>query len=173
MQDIYRQAALRLAPAPDQLESCERQLKEIGDDRTVTALGPVERAEILRFFVFRRLPSTSLTMSLRSVGILSVVMQIEPLIVAKFIADIATVFGGGRGAAIDNATLDSVFETIRNSAVPPADFFKAFEASRHLVLSRSIEPKEYFRRLREALESGVAPTEVAGSLYPDRNMGTP
>jgi hypothetical protein len=60
--------------------------------------------------------------------------------------------------------LEILHQTIRLSAVPPSDFMIAFEHSRRLVLSRSIDAVTYFTDLRIALEAGVAPEDMGEYL---------
>lgn len=162
-ESIYRQAALALAPSADVSGPVESQLKEIGADKTLRSLGPIERAEVIRLFAFRRLPMGMISPALKAVEILSVITQIEHQVVAKFIADVYRVFDFATPA--DHVgVLDTLFVTLRESAVPPVDFFTGFDASRHLILSRAINPTKFFGLLREALESGVAPAETAHYL---------
>ena len=78
-------------------------------------------------------------------------------------ADVFKVFNFVKPELQENI-IDLVYEAIRRSAIPPRDFIKAFEDSRRLVLSHSIEPIDFFAKLREALESGVAPDECCEHL---------
>lgn len=163
VEDIYVQASLFAPRKNEDLKALERDLRRIGKRRGRGMLGPVEKAEVIRLFAFRKLPLSVMESGLDAVETLSVVTKLEPLEVARFVADLA------RAAEVaSEATVSGVVEffvaTVRESAVPPRDFFEGFEASRHLMFEEDVEPLELFRSLRRSLEAGVRPDRVGEYL---------
>ena len=80
-----------------------------------------------------------------------------------FIADVSTL-AQTETPEQTQTLVNSVLRLIRESAVPPADFIKAFQLSLSLVLSKTLQPEAYFHKVREALEAGFAPEEVRQTL---------
>jgi uncharacterized membrane protein len=165
-EDIYRQAALTLAPSLDVSPEIEASLRTIGQGGSYGTLGPIQRAEAIRFFAFRKLPLEQIGAALHAVETLTVITQIEPKAISAFVADIYKVFDLTIQSNHE-VVLDYIHLIIQGSAVPPTDFIKAFEHSRRYILSRSLDLVDYFERLRSALESGVAP-EAVGEYFRDQ-----
>lgn len=167
VEDIYRQAALRLAPSPSDktYKPLEERLKEIGK-KDYPTLGPIERAQALLHFSFRRIPIDSMEASLRMVATLTVLTQTDHLSVTKFVTDNVTILRDNSAANI-RRNLNAIYQTIRDSSVPPEDFFKAFNSSRYLILSHSMDSQAYFELLKTFLEEGISP-EGIGSYLEER-----
>jgi hypothetical protein len=144
----------------------EKELKAIGGTDSKVSLGPIERAEVIRVFAFRKLPLSVMGAGLKSVGMLSVITEIESKVVANFIADVYKIFGA-TSAVQGEMIMGIMHETIKLSAAPPGDFMKAFEHSRRLVLTRSVDAPSYFAELQLALDAGVAP-EMMGEYLSSR-----
>ena len=166
VESIYRQAALTMSDETSNSYQIEKDLKAIGDASNKASLGPVERAEAIRIFAFRKLPISIMEAGLKSVGMLSVITGIDAKIVANFFADVYRIFGAATSEQGD-LIMGVIHQTIRQSAAPPADFMSAFEHSRRLVLSRSIDAPSYFAELQLALDAGVAP-EMMGEYLSAR-----
>lgn len=162
-EDIYRQASLALADNVAESPVIEAQLKQIGQHSTYATLGPIQRAEAIRLFVFRRIPLEFIGSALNAVETLSVITDIDHKTISAFVADIYKVFDSVL-PDIHQGVTDHIYLILRRSAVPPIDFIRAFGYSRWVVLSRILGPLEYFEQLKEALESGVAP-ETVGDYF--------
>jgi hypothetical protein len=162
-ESIYRQASLAMTEVGMSTSLIEKDLERIGKTAMDVPLGPVERAEVIRVFAFRRLPLNVMGAGLRAVGMLSIITEVESLVVARFVADAYKIFNIGTKEE-GEAVLEILHQTIRLSAVPPSDFMTAFEHSRRLVLTRSIDAVTYFAELRVALDGGVAPENMGEYL---------
>jgi len=162
-ESLVRDASLILAKHPDSSDKTELQLRKIAESSEIKALDPIERAVALRVFCMRKLPLDAMAGALRQVELLSVITQADSERVARFIADVHRVFDAVAPGQAEHTT-DLLYGAIRDSAVPPDDFFSGFESSRHLVLSRALRPIEYLSRLRAALENGVQPSAVGDYL---------
>jgi hypothetical protein len=164
-ESIYRSAAIALHEATGEgsIPVLEKQLQAIADGVKQQGLGPIERAEVIRLFVFRRLPVETYALALKNVAILSIITDVEPHTVAAFVADVYRLFDHLKPGERD-AAMNLVYLAIRMSAVPPHDFLKAFQHSRSIALSKSLAPMDYFTELREALEAGIAPEQTGEYL---------
>jgi hypothetical protein len=162
VETIYLQGAFALGDPPDvtSIKQAERVLRSIGEKyRDKGGLNPVERAQILRMFAFRRIPLPVMTSGLSAVDTLSTATYTEPLLVAKFVTDVTK--------AIEDTQADHLAEslallvsTIRDCAAAPEEFLRAFESGRHLLLGRTLPIGEFLAQIRSALEAGVLSEEV-------------
>ncbi|MDY6799496.1 MAG: hypothetical protein SVX28_12360 [Pseudomonadota bacterium] len=159
-ESIYRQAAIAYAPSLEERQAIEKQLKAIGDDKQIEGIGPIERAEVLRQFSYRKIPIEVMPVALKACAMLTVITQIDHLEMGKFIADVFKVFDFV-DQELQSKIIELVFQAIQTSAVPPADFISGFEHSRHLILSRAIGPVEFLAALNLALQAGTPPNDCA------------
>jgi hypothetical protein len=137
VESIYRQAALTIDDTPVNSHELEKRLQQVGNTDNKFSLGPVERAEAIRIFAFRKLPVSIMEAGLKSVGMLSVITGLDAKIVARFVADVYRIFGA---VTTDDGELllGVIHQTIRQSAAPPSDFMAAFEHSRRLYCRRPL-----------------------------------
>lgn len=158
-ESLYRQAAISISENQCQVSQKEKELQKIGKDNTIEGLGPIERAEVLLIFSYRKLPMNVLPAALKAVAILSVITQIQSKTIASFIADVYKVFDFAFPDQQDQL-VDILYKNIKESPVAPIDYIDAFKHSRRLILSRSVDPLSYLKLLRRALESGTSPDGV-------------
>ncbi len=162
-ESIYRQAAIAFSESEAERPEIEKGLRAIGDDRNIEGIGPIERAEVLRLFAYRKIPIEVMPSALRACAMLTVITQIDHKKIGAFIADVFTVFDFIE-RDLQGKIIDVVYQTMQRSAVPPADFISGFEHARHLVLSRTISPLDFILALKSSLESGIPPCECAKSI---------
>jgi len=158
-EDIYKQAAVTISNSKLTIKEAEKILREIGANAAKEKLGPVERAEILRFLAFRNLPINVYKPALETIGTLSVVTRVNYKDIIVFIADIYTMINYTPNISYSQIT-DIIFNTIRETPVPPEDFITAFKKSRQIVLSNNISLEDYFKELKNALNSGISPENI-------------
>ncbi len=156
-EEIYADAARSINPS--QPTEVQKELTEIGKDRFVRMLGPIERAEVMRLFAFRKLSVPSMQYGLRAVEMLSTVTSVDHMTVADFVIDVYKIYEVTPGPSYEQL-LDYIYNIIRETPVSPSEFMAAFKDSRHLALSGDVDPETFFQHLREALDQGVAPGEV-------------
>jgi hypothetical protein len=162
VESIYLQGAFALGDPSDvnSIKQAEGILRVIGERyKSQGGLSPVEKAQILRMFAFRRIPLAVMPSGLSAVDTLSTATYTEPLLVAKFVTDVTK--------AIEDTHEDHLAEslallvgTIRDCAASPEEFFQAFESGRHLLLGRVLPVGEFLVQIRSALETGVRSEEV-------------
>jgi len=158
LQDIYVHAATFASPNEHEWKNFEIKLRQIGKHNARDYLSPVDRAEVIRYFVFRKVPIELIASGLKAVGQLASVTKMKPLEIASFIANLSKAVEKAQNL---HDVVKSAVSNIRESAVPPKDYLAGFEASRHLIFELGINPKILFSKLRSALESGIRP-EKAG-----------
>jgi hypothetical protein len=164
LETIYTDAAISLSGNSLEIKALAKKLEAIGQKGTnYHQLQPEQRAEVIRLLVFRKVPIESLAEALQAIEIVTVVTRVSHQDATLFIVDVLKVLQVHAPSQYQ-ATLDQVMSIIRGSAVSPVEFIKAFQESRSLVLSGRVSAENYFRMVKEALENGVAPDDVAGAI---------
>jgi len=171
VESIYTQGAIALGDPSDaaSIKQAGRVLQAIGDKHKGKGLGPVERAQIIRMFSFRRIPVTVMEDGLSTVETLSTATHTDPLLVAKFVTDVTKAIEGTQAGHLA-ASLDLVVSTIRDCGAAPEEFFRAFESSRHLLLGRVMSIAGLLTGVRSALEAGVQ-SEMVGEYLRETLKG--
>lgn len=159
VEDIYRQASISLAGDSDNQGKIEEILQDIGKNAEVEVLDPVERAEIIRLFCFRKMDLKLISQALCSVEMLSVITKVDFKTVALFVADIYKVLDYEPEKKYQNV-LDWIYTLIRDTPVPPIEFIESFENTRRIILSEDVNVHRYLEILRDGLESGVDVKEM-------------
>ena len=162
-EDVYRQAALRLAGPGPCLKDTEDRLKRIGEKTDPRMLGPLERAEIIRTFAFRNLPIELFASGLAAAELLSVITKCKVHAVSIFVADFFQSFKPDGELEACQIT-DLLYDSICKTPVPPEEYFAAFEKSRRLILSGTIGPKVFLDDLRQCLACGVSVDEMCNAI---------
>jgi hypothetical protein len=117
-EDIFRQAALSMSKGPEKSREVERELISISKDAKIKAFGPIERAEVLRIFAFRKLEIGLMASALTTTAMLSVITKVDHKAMAQFIVDVYRIFNvdSPRRAA---EVRDIVYTTVRETPVSP------------------------------------------------------
>jgi len=164
LESIYTHAAVSLSHDPAEITRLTKELQAIGNKGTpYHQLLPIVRAEAIRLLVFRKIPIEDLSEALKAIEVVSTVTRVDPQVVTLFIADVLKILRV-RTSSRYQVTLDQVLSIIRESAVPPEDYIKAFQQSRRLALSHAIRPDIYFQRISDCLEDGVAPEDMSEAI---------
>ncbi|MDU9049649.1 MAG: hypothetical protein Q3M30_12425 [Candidatus Electrothrix sp. Rat3] len=167
--DIYRQAAIWLNDSGDEFKSTMKKLKDIGLKKTdLSVIGPVERAEVIRTLVFHGISINMLTSGIIATEVLSVITKCDIDKVSIFVADFFLSFHINDENEAKQLT-DKLYEKIRNTPVPPEEFFIAFEKSRRLIKSKSLEPDVFLSDLQQCLSMGVPVDNIFDKIQSDHN----
>lgn len=159
IQSIYMEATFAIKHSQLSDKECERQLQAISDDLKNCIIGPVERAEIIRVFAYRKIPISDMKMGLKWVNILFSLTRIPYLILADFVAVVI------KNASILNQRItgDMIFEHIysgmRNAPVTPQEYIEAFQQTRHFLI-RNKNIVLYFDTLNTYFDSGISPNDI-------------
>lgn len=158
-ESLYRQAAIAISENNFQISQKEKTLKEIAKNCPTDGLGPIEKAESLLLFCHRKLPTEIMASALKAVSIISVITEIKPKDISSFVADAYKVFGFSSPKQQEEL-IDLLYKKIKESPAAPIDFIESFKNSRHLILSKSVNPTSYLDLLQKALEAGTLPNDV-------------
>lgn len=170
-EDIYRQAAIKLVGSGAALKPTEKRLKEIGAKTNMGMLGPIERAEIIRTFAFRNLPIELFSSGLIATETLSVITKCDIHTVSIFVADFFQSFQPQDDSEARKIT-DVLYNSIRSTPVPPEDYFTAFEKSRRLIVSQTIEPRVFLQELQSCLSRGIPLEDVCNEIQTKHGIGS-
>ena len=163
VEDIYRQAAISYKSNKQSVDEIEKNFRSIANDRQYKLTGPVERAEIIRILAFRQLPIDLFSPCLIGVERLHIITDVEIRSVTTFVADFFSIFNISSTNQGD-IILNLLYEAVKNSQVPPQDFFQAFESSRRLLLQKNLSPDIFLAKLIETLSLGVPPDQMYESI---------
>ncbi len=156
---IYRQASIAISNHNSKVDEIEKKLQKISNESSIEGLGPIQRAEVILLFSYRKLPIESQAGALRAVSILSIITQLDHKQIASFISDAYKAFEFETPQEQEKL-VDILYESIKSSPVSPEEFIKGFQKSRRFVLSKKLKPKSYLELLKNLLASGVAPEEI-------------
>ncbi|MCI0712438.1 MAG: hypothetical protein L0154_19945 [Chloroflexi bacterium] len=135
-------------------EEIEQQLRAIARKIDAKKLGPIERAQVLRYFAHRGLPVEEMEAGLRATDTLSINFDSEALAIAEIIFDVYTVKGSIADSLYPNIP-DFIYDLVKKNRLLPEYFIKGFQTSRSLILSGTFEADNYFEFLVEAIRIGV------------------
>jgi hypothetical protein len=159
-EEIYKMAALRIVYPENDYEQIEKRLREIAK---TTKLHPIDRAEIIRIFAFRKLPIDLFEPSLKAVEKFFVITQVDIKTIALFFADIFLVLNSNSNEDILRFG-DEICTLIMVIPVPPEEFFLAFKKSRKLLVSQKISLNDYLEGLKKCLTTGISSDEVYNEM---------
>lgn len=159
IQSIYMEATFAIKHPQLSDKECEKQLQAISDDLKDCIMGPVEKAETIRVFAYRKISLSDMKMGLKWVNIFFSLTRIPYLTLADFVAVVI------KNASILNQRItgDMIFEHIysgmRNAPVTPQEYIEAFQLTRHLLI-RSKNIVLYFDTLNTYFDSGISPDGI-------------
>jgi len=140
-------------------KECEKQLQGISDSLKESIMGPVERAETIRVFAYRKISLSDMSMGLKWVNIFFSLTRIHYLTLADFVSVVI------KNASImsQRITGDMIFEHIysgmRNAIVTPQEYIEAFQQTRHLLI-RNKNVVLYFDTLNAYFDSGISTDDI-------------
>lgn len=155
---IYMDGASLAASDPSLIKGLYETLRGIGEKTQYGQFGPIQRAEIIRFFCFRRVPLGLMRQLLQATGTVSLASRIDPLRIAGLFADFTKLHS--QDPASSMALVDVMDTMLKRSPVSPDEYIAALENTRHYVLGRSMPIPKYFERLELALNSGILPQNM-------------
>lgn len=154
----------------DDKVAARKKLEEISKDRRVPALGPIERAEVVRLCAIRGLPLDVMVYALRGTAILSVTGDINYKATADLVASLYAVTHETQEQEWDRL-LDEVYLAMHGSGASPDEFVAIFNTNRRIILSGRMDLPTYLARLREGILQGV-PTEEMYEHMARRDLPT-
>jgi hypothetical protein len=156
-ENIYRHAAIYIDE--ENTEEIEKKLRTAGESTKASMLGPVERAEIIRFLAFRGIPIESMNQMMVGIETLKIVTGMDYMVITGFLVDIYKMFSRSRLADFKES-IDFLFKVMKNTPATPEEFFEAYSNSKHLVFSKQMEPLDFIDGLYKAFEDGITPNAM-------------
>lgn len=159
IQSIYMDATFAIRNSQLSDKECEKQLQGISDSLKESIMGPVERAETIRVFAYRKISLSDMSMGLKWVNIFFSLTRIHYLTLADFVSVVI------KNASImsQRITGDMIFEHIysgmRNAIVTPQEYIEAFQQTRHLLI-RNKNVVLYFDTLNAYFDSGISTDDI-------------
>ncbi len=158
-QSIYMEAAFAIKHPQLSDKECEKQLQAISNALKECIMGPVERAETIRVFAYRKISLNDMEIGLKWVNIFFSLTRIPYLTLADFVAVVI------KNASILNQRItgDMIFEHIysgiRSAPVTPQEYIEVFQRTRHLLI-RNKNVVLYFDILNTYFDSGSSPDDI-------------
>lgn len=126
IETIYIDCTVGLNIPKEQTKAAIKQLEKISGSLENSVLSPEERAEILRFFSFRKVSIENMPVALKWVHIYYVITKINYLDLASFVvAVIKNTYVLDEGFSIDRI-FDYIYSAMRDTPVSPQEFIDAF-----------------------------------------------
>lgn len=151
IQSIYMEATFAIKYPELSDKECEKQLQAISDGLKDCIMGPVERAETIRVFAYRKLPLSDMKMGLRWVNVLFSLTRIPYLTLADFVAVViknSSIFKG-------DMIFEYIYTGMRNASVAPKEYIDTFQQTRHFLI-RNKNIGLYFETLNTYFDSGIS-----------------
>lgn len=159
IETIFMEASFAIKNPNLSEKECEKQLQAISNEMKDPIIGPVERAEIIRVFAYRKISLSDMKIGLKWTNIFFSLTRIPYLTIADFVAVVI------KNASIlsQRITGDMIFEHIysgmRKAPVAPDEYIKAFQQTRHFLI-RYKNVVLFFDTLNTYLESGISPNDI-------------
>jgi membrane protease YdiL (CAAX protease family) len=156
---IVQEAALALDI--NNVDRNEKELQKIINDVRQSQLGPLEKADVIRIFAYRKLPITVMPHGLRAVSTLYTISRGEYKTIALFVLDVYQMFSPkDTNEKSYSRLLDRIYNVIRKTPASPIEFIDAFNKSRRFALSSHMVPDEFINAISDGLSVGVSPDEM-------------
>ena len=140
-------------------ESIPKKLNRIINKKTKYGyLGPIDKAEAIRYMSFRNIPIDEMTMILESSELLSAITEVSILKIVEFLTDIRKIEDLNR----DN--LDFLFKLIREIEVSPEEFFEIFSRCKKFVLTRKVSFRNFLQIILHLSKTGIRPEEYPAEM---------
>ncbi len=165
VESIYRQASLAIDS--NNYQKIEMQLKTVSSRTPLGLLGPIERAESVLILSFRRIPPSFFGKMLPLIEQLQVISKEDHKTVSLFIADLFKSIEY-KPHSDPGTVITNVVSIIKNVPTSPQEVFKAFNKTRHYLLSKAINVEKYFNILNTALSLGISQENL--NNYFDENV---
>lgn len=159
VESIYLEATLAIKNADYSSDECKKKLQAISDSLEDSIMGPVERAETIKLFAYRKMPLSEMQIGLKWVNIFFSLTGISYLTLADFVAVVI------KNASILNSkiTVEQIFDYIysgmEDAPVTPQEYIEMFQKTRHFLI-RYKNIVLYFNTLNSYFNSGISPNDI-------------
>ena len=163
-EDIIKSIAIKMSESNNDIQILEEKLENLTKLSESRMLSPLQRAEVIQLLAFRKVSLELFPQLLNSVEILSTITKIDIKEITTFLVDFSKIFKI-KSEEESKILLDKLYQIIRDTPVPPQEFFEAFAVSRRILLQETVSPEQFLEGLRQHLEIGVAPKDMYSELH--------
>lgn len=163
-QEIVRQAAVFIGSPRSDISEYERKIQSAMKESQTPHFKPIERAELARFFIFRKFSIDLLPKLIKATDKMSSVSKVDTLTVASCVADVALSIENSEIALTTNLICDPIFLAIRGTRATPDEFFQAFQNSRRFLIGDYFDLGVFLKELTNLLDMGLTASEISEEL---------
>ena len=167
IESIYLEASFSLNNTAYTDTQKKKKLEEISNSLKDSILMPEERAEIIRFFCFRKVEIEIMPIALKWVNIYFAITKIPYLDIASFVTEViknTALFDAG--AAIDDV-FDFIYIGMRDTPASPLEYIEAFKKTRYILASTK-NTILYFKTLNDFFYKGQMTSDI--EKYVEQNV---
>ncbi len=163
-EDIIKSVATKMSESNNDIQIFQEKLENLTKLSESRMLSPLQRAEVIQLLAFRKVSLELFPQLLNSVEVLSTITKIDIKEITTFLVDFSKIFKI-KSEEESKILLDKLYQIIRDTPVPPQEFFEAFAVSRRILLQETVSPEQFLEGLRQRLEIGVAPKDMYSELH--------
>jgi len=161
LEGILRQASIFIDL--QHYKNVEGQLRQILKESNGDIMGPIEKAECVRFLAFKKFPMNSIGHALKAIGQLSVITKMKHKDTTSFLYDLYKMGVETNSLSFEAAT-DKILSFIKQLPVTPEEFFESFRRTKKFVLTNRASLSQYLQVLEKAINDGLAPGDIASLM---------
>lgn len=146
-------------------EVTHKQLADIINQGTdYRQLGPIERANIIRFLAFRKIPLETMASAISIIEMIKVVCQTSVEAACQFFYSLYLVSLHMNGETEAIETVGVLLDVVIKLPLLPDESFCIFNRTKTLLINRKLTIEEYFEQLTTLVQSGFDHEEIIHKL---------
>ena len=144
---IYLEATFALKSNELSDKDCEKKLRAIANSLQNSIIGPIEKAEIIRTFAFKKLSLDDMPVALKWVNMFFALTRIHYLDLADFVIIVIKRTKFAQNHFSIDKIFDYIYDGMRSASASPQEYIEIFNLTRHhLIKSKDII--RYFETLK-------------------------
>lgn len=159
LEDIYLDAVYAIKTKNEDNKTVEKKLRGIANSLQKTTLGPIEKAEIIRNFAFKKLSISDMEVGLKWVSVFYVLIRIDYLVLADFVIVVIKQTRSHQNVISIDRIFDYIYEGMRSAAASPTEYIDVFGVSKHHLMKCN-NVINYFDALKLYFEQDITIDEV-------------
>ena len=150
--DLLTSATIAMGPKTAADEELRKMLNRLVSPSDSGQLKPTQRAEIIERLAYMKLSPSFFKSALDAVETLHVITKVDHEAISTFVMDFISFCSITSENQIPEL-LDRLYLAIHSVPTPPANFFKDFQSTRKLLITKEISPDEFLDNPTLFLES--------------------
>lgn len=156
---IYLEASFALKSTGLDEKVIDEKLRSISNKLNNGVLGPIEKAEVLRVFAYKKIPIGDMEMGLKWVNIFFAITRIPYLDLSDFVSIVIKNSSTFNAKITSDRIFDYIYDGMRTSSASPNEYIDLFKQTRHhLIKSKNIIL--YFDTLSKYFDNGVSSNDI-------------